>query len=501
MSGELRSSLEKSESNVVTLTNALEEKAAELERFCAEEGQRADTRELQYYRSLEAERVKWEAREKRALDEMDRVRAEAGEESSGMESTLSAAQQQHQLLQDTITEKESLVGQLEGQLEEYRSEKEQLRSELQSKVQMLEEQQHLQDVITEKEGLVCQLEGRMEECYSENEQLRVELQTLRAKVQRLEESHRMMEPATTTQPSHGLHVAASTFRLTVHFQLQEEPRSQTLVGTTFLADSSTSSHCYSLAGSGVTLPAETSLVHSNPLTEATMPITTFTTTPTVTPVFASGLTFPPAPVQRETNSTVRTGSMSMSSWSMPTLGHPFTMFPSLNPSVTTTATGTVSAASTDPMVHPNHLPPIPNFHGEDQRDGETFEDWLDHFEAVARIARWDMGFKLVHLISALRGNAKSFYRSCTPTQKNDYSQLVSAFKKRFTPVKLTALQTQMFHSRKQGATESVDDYAQELRKLHSKAYSTAMSGNADAENVGQIVLVNQFVSGLRSTPK
>ena len=93
--------------------------------------------------------------------------------------------------------------------------------------------------------------------------------------------------------------------------------------------------------------------------------------------------------------------------------------------------------------------------------------------------------------------AKSFYRSCTPAQKTDYDQLVCALKKRFTPVKLTALQTQMFHSRKQGAAESVDDYAQELRKLHSKAYSTAMGGNSEAEKVGQIVLLNQFVSGLR----
>ena len=62
-------------------------------------------------------------------------------------------------------------------------------------------------------------------------------------------------------------------------------------------------------------------------------------------------------------------------------------------------------------------------------------------------------------------------------------------------MKLTALQTQMFHSRKQGATESVDDFAQELRKLHSKAYATATSRNPEAEEVGQIVL---FVASLRA---
>ena len=111
-SGELRSSIEMSESKVVMLTSALEEKAAELERFHAKEGQLADTQELQYYRSLEAECVKWEAREKRALGEMDRLCVEAREETRGMDSTLSAAKQQHQDLQGILAEKEILVGQL-----------------------------------------------------------------------------------------------------------------------------------------------------------------------------------------------------------------------------------------------------------------------------------------------------------------------------------------------------------------------------------------------------
>ena len=172
--------------------------------------------------------------------------------------------------------------------------------------------------------------------------------------------------------------------------------------------------------------------------------------------------------------------------------------PNLMTIVSTSHTGIAGAAFPYPVVHPNHLPQIPNFHGGDQRDGETFDDWLDHFEAVASIARWDPSFMLVHLAAALRGNAKSFYRSYTPTQKSSYPQLVSALKKRFTSVKLTALQTQMFHSRKQGTAESVDDFAQELRKLHSKAYSATVGGNSEAEKVGQIVLVNQFVSGLRS---
>ena len=74
-------------------------------------------------------------------------------------------------------------------------------------------------------------------------------------------------------------------------------------------------------------------------------------------------------------------------------------------------------------------------------------------------------------------------------------------KKRFTPVQLTAIQTQQFHDRQQGAKETVDEYAQVLKKLYKKAYSTVLRGGAEAEKMGQTVLANQFVAGLRSDLK
>ena len=39
--------------------------------------------------------------------------------------------------------------------------------------------------------------------------------------------------------------------------------------------------------------------------------------------------------------------------------------------------------------------------------------------------------------------------------------------------------------------------AQELRKLHASTYATATYANPEAEKVGQMVLANQFISGLR----
>ena len=64
-------------------------------------------------------------------------------------------------------------------------------------------------------------------------------------------------------------------------------------------------------------------------------------------------------------------------------------------------------------------------------------------------------------------------------------------------MQLTAVQTQLFHSPWQGMKESVDDFAQELRKLYSKAYTATTYVNPEAEKGGQMVLANQFISGLQ----
>ena len=62
-------------------------------------------------------------------------------------------------------------------------------------------------------------------------------------------------------------------------------------------------------------------------------------------------------------------------------------------------------------------------------------------------------------------------------------------------MKLTAIQSQLFHDRQQCAKETVDEYAEELKKLFAKAYKGLVCGGPEAENMG--VLANQFIAGLR----
>ena len=162
--------------------------------------------------------------------------------------------------------------------------------------------------------------------------------------------------------------------------------------------------------------------------------------------------------------------------------------------VSTLAAAPLSALSAALLAQ--QLPNIPNFNGENlEGDGESFGDWLERLELVACACRWDDQAKLVNFATRLRGTASRFYRTCTPKQKSSYQDLVKAFRSRFTPVQLQSVHSSTFHERKQRTDETVDNYAQELCKLFSRAYPAA-SGSEEAETMGKSVLSNQFVSGL-----
>ena len=115
---------------------------------------------------------------------------------------------------------------------------------------------------------------------------------------------------------------------------------------------------------------------------------------------------------------------------------------------------------------------------------------------VAELYKWSEAAKLVNLVTRLRGPAYSFFRACLPEQKESYTVLKQELTKRFTPVQIQAIQSELFHHRKQKDGESVDEYAQDLRRLFCKAYGKAQQGSQEAEKMGRSVLAYQFVAGL-----
>ena len=105
-----------------------------------------------------------------------------------------------------------------------------------------------------------------------------------------------------------------------------------------------------------------------------------------------------------------------------------------------------------------------------------------------------------NLTIRLRGTAYSYYRSCSPEQQIKYGLLVAKPTNRFTPVHLQAIQSGLFHECHQKTGEPVE-YAQELRKLFARAYPNGVRGGPETKSIGQLVLANQFVSGLRADLK
>ena len=148
------------------------------------------------------------------------------------------------------------------------------------------------------------------------------------------------------------------------------------------------------------------------------------------------------------------------------------------------------------------LQPLNKFSGEDMSErGETFTEWIEQLEMIASVCHWDDGTKLVNLTARLRGQVYAFFRSCTMQQRGDYATLFSELKKRFTLVCLQAVQSSLFHERKQNVQETVDSYTQDLWRLFYLAYPRAQQGSQESEEMGRTVLAYQFVAGLQPPTK
>ena len=141
------------------------------------------------------------------------------------------------------------------------------------------------------------------------------------------------------------------------------------------------------------------------------------------------------------------------------------------------------------------VPPVSKYAGN--AEVEPFDEWLEQFELVASVCRWEGRAKLANLVTRLQGQAYSFYRTCPVHQRTSYEALTAALTERFKPVRIKSVQSGLFHERKQKLKETVEEYAQDLNRLYQRAYPCSERGSADAERMGQTVLAYQFAAGLK----
>ena len=145
---------------------------------------------------------------------------------------------------------------------------------------------------------------------------------------------------------------------------------------------------------------------------------------------------------------------------------------------------------------------IEKFSGVNANDrAESFKDWLEQFEVIADAFGWSQRVRLIGLTTRLKGPALDYYRTCPPESKETYKKLKESLSSCFVPVRLQAVQSCQFSERKQLAGESVDVYAQDLRRLFSLAYPDAVKDASPEGKMGRLVLASQFVAGLRTELK
>ena len=118
---------------------------------------------------------------------------------------------------------------------------------------------------------------------------------------------------------------------------------------------------------------------------------------------------------------------------------------------------------------------------------------------IAQMCGWDHQAKLVNLTTRLRGQAYLFYRASTARHRSIYDALKLQLKERFTPMRMQVVHSSLFHQRKQETNKTVDQYAQDLRRLFYRAYPKVNQGSQEAEDFGRSVLAHQFVAGLSAT--
>ena len=141
--------------------------------------------------------------------------------------------------------------------------------------------------------------------------------------------------------------------------------------------------------------------------------------------------------------------------------------------------------SPETVVHPT------KFFGE---PGDV-EKWLKSFERISKANGWSERGQIEILPAFFRDRAAEFYDELPHSQRSDWEELKNALIDHFIPKKARRFYYASLYSRKQGATESAEDFGMVIQQLVRRAY-TEMPLEHQAT-----LMREHFVNGLRSTLK
>ena len=131
-------------------------------------------------------------------------------------------------------------------------------------------------------------------------------------------------------------------------------------------------------------------------------------------------------------------------------------------------------------------PNLPPFNGK-----ETWKVWFTRFQDIAQRRGWSKEEKLDELIPRLQGDAGNFvFDQLSTKDRNNYDKLCKELTNRFRSVENPKKYGTMFATRKQKSNETVEAYANDLKKLYDKAHPKRHHQIRDED------LVRKFFEGL-----
>jgi len=107
----------------------------------------------------------------------------------------------------------------------------------------------------------------------------------------------------------------------------------------------------------------------------------------------------------------------------------------------------------------------------DAFDGDIgWDEWISHFNSVARVNEWNDQTKLLWLEVRLVGKARKAWNRLTTEERNDYNSALIALRRRFEPESRRDLYAAEFQTRGRKPNESWGELADNLRSLADKAF-------------------------------
>ena len=122
------------------------------------------------------------------------------------------------------------------------------------------------------------------------------------------------------------------------------------------------------------------------------------------------------------------------------------------------------------MSRPSSSPKVPTFDGT---VSAQFRPWIIQFEAIARHQCWTLGERVVRLVSSLTGPAANLLIGMTMGQLDDYNFLLARLSRRYDPPEREEAHRAELRARTRRRNESADEFAENLKNLAQRAYTSA----------------------------